>query len=130
MRYGNSGATIVDIKSFADVATYLPYTCKDDEKSFTGEFTYEDAVPERYRNIGLLSDETKTLIETIFRKFASHSPESLGKIINTVINYDGVTDESGVVNLNKIQSLDLEKVMLSSVKEKRNLINFLIEREC
>lgn len=127
VRYGECGATIETVKSYLDIAIYLPYNCNDNEEPFEKEFNENEIIPYRYEDISSLDDDVKKLIGDVFRNFGSYSPLRLGQNINTVINYSQDTINQNIIDLQVIPSLNLNEIKQNNSEKNCKLVDYLLK---
>lgn len=75
----------------------------------------------KYAEIGNISEELKSVVEDVFRKFGALSPRDIGQHINLIVECDGVTNIDGSINLEKISEIDKNYFKQSNV-----LIDYLL----
>ncbi|MBR4959316.1 MAG: hypothetical protein IKY52_00285 [Clostridia bacterium] len=103
-KYGGCGASINELKLFVERDVYMQSADSDDGQ-YIQDVLDDNGLSIDNEHLKSFSSEVKNEIICVFRKFGSYSAIELGKFINPIVNYPGVTHTNGVVDLSKIESL-------------------------
>jgi len=126
-KYDGCGTAINELKTYIDRDVYIQFDYSDNQEYICDEFLDAVEIPEKHQKTDSISAEVAETIIKVFRKFGSYSACDLGQCINPIVNYDGVAELDGAINLSKICSLnknDFEKCQTCE-QEYCALIEFL-----
>lgn len=102
-RYPNCGTAIKELMCGIERDVYREYAYEDGKKRIhKHELKANVDIPKMYPDISLLKPEIKKDIEDVFFNFGAYSQSDLSDVLNPIVEYEGICNSEGIIELEKI----------------------------
>jgi len=108
-KYNDCGTSIDELRSFVPLNLYRNSTYSDNNASISDDLSIDNTTDE----YSILSNDLRKTIKDVFMRFGAYLPLNLGKSINTIVEYPGVTSDDGIINLDAIKNIDVNNISAS-----------------
>lgn len=129
-KYEDCGTAIYEImERFTDRDIYTK--CEYEDKisiipdDYFSTLNGDVHIPNSYIDISELENDVLERIQNIFKEFGSYSPTELGECINPIVNYTGVVNNDGEVELEHLENLTYSELMNFGNVSNPTLIQYL-----
>ena len=118
-KYNDCGTSIDELRSFVPLNLYRNSTYSDNNASISDDLSIDNTTDE----YSILSNELRKTIKNVFMRFGAYLPLNLGKSINAIVEYPGVTSDDGIINLDAIKNIDVNNI---SAFHNRDVIEYIL----
>lgn len=101
--YPNCGTAIKELMCEVERDVYRNYHYEDGKKRISKhELKANVDIPKMYPDTSLLKSELKKDIEDVFFSFGAYSQKDLSDVLNPIVEYEGICNSEGIIELEKI----------------------------
>lgn len=105
-KYPGCGTYIENLEGICQRDVYFQLYYEDDNKEIPLEEIDKNIIaPMEDKDFTCISSWVRMDIEDVFHKFGAYSQERLGECLNPIVEYEGICESDGSINLNKIAEL-------------------------
>ena len=102
-RYPNCGTAIKELRCEVERDVYINYPYEDGKKRIhKREVKANVDILRMCSDTSLLKPEIKEDIEDVFFNFGAYSPSDLSDVLNPIVEYEGICNSEGIIDLEKI----------------------------
>lgn len=102
-RYSECGTIIASLQCYVDRDVYFDYPYVNSKKRISRNELNENAdIPGRYKEVSNLAPGLKKDIEDVFFTFGAYSQVDLSDVLNPIVEYEGICNSEGIIDLSKI----------------------------
>lgn len=110
-RYPNCGTAIhgLIVECERDVYRMIKYSDNNKKIAFS-EINFNVITPMESKDFSWIPLEIRKEIQRVFCNFGAYTPKRLGDCLNPIVEYDGVCEQDGVINLDRIAELTIHDI--------------------
>ena len=102
-RYPECGTLMASVQHYVDRDVYFAYPYDNSKKRISRNELNENAdIPDRYKDVSNLDPKLKEEIENVFFTFGAYSQVDLSEELNPIVEYKGICQADGRINLDNI----------------------------